>query len=149
MDHPIPDTLYGLYGQVNRLHYSRMHVLLEKMAVYPGQPPLLFALGRQDGQSQKELAEKMRLKPATVTVMLNRMERSGLVERRADPDDQRVSRVYLTGKGQVVLGEAKAAMKVIEEELFANFTDEEKMLLRRLFIQMRDNLQKNSEIYPG
>lgn len=134
------DSIYNVFGQVMRFHYCRMHMLLEKLGVYPGQPPLLFALGKNEGLSQKELAQKLYLKAATITVMLNRMESAGLIERRPDGNDQRVSRVYLTGAGKKVLSDVKETLKNIELECFSNFTPEEQLLLRRLFMQMRDNL---------
>jgi DNA-binding MarR family transcriptional regulator len=96
----------------------------------------------KDGQSQKELASKLEIKPATITVMLNRMEKSKLVERRQDPEDQRISRVYLTEYGREVCQEMNEIVKNIESECFSNFTMEEQVLLRRLFMQMRDNLLK-------
>jgi DNA-binding MarR family transcriptional regulator len=117
-----------------------MHKLLEKMGVYPGQPPLLFIVGKYDGLSQRELAEKLHIKAATITVMLRRMEKTGLVERKPDRDDQRISRVYLSGRGKEVLSEVRETLKEIEEECFSNLTVEEKLLLRRFMMQMKDNL---------
>ncbi|MCL6590675.1 MAG: MarR family transcriptional regulator [Firmicutes bacterium] len=139
------DSIYAVFGQVMRYHYLRNHALLEKLGIYPGQPPLLFFLGKQDGQSQKELAEKLHIKAATITVMLKRMEAAKLVERRPDSVDQRVTRVYLTDYGKKVLQEVKESLKVLEAECFANFTPEEQILLRRLLMQMRDNLMKVCE----
>lgn len=136
------DSLYAVFGQTIRLHYSRVHIILEKIGVYPGQPPLLFALAKSNGQSQKELAEKLHIKPATITVMLRRMETVKLIERRSDNNDQRVTRVFLTEQGQKVLREVKEAVKVMEEECFKNFSIEEQILLRRFFLQMRENLMK-------
>jgi DNA-binding MarR family transcriptional regulator len=134
------DSIYAVFWQVVRYHYSRNHTLLEKLGVYPGQPPLLFILGRHDGQSQKELADKLHIKAATITVMLKRMEAAKLVERRPDSTDQRVTRVYLSDHGKKILQEVQESLKVLEAECFANFTIEEKTLLRRLLMQMRDNL---------
>lgn len=142
MDCNNTDSLYLLFSQVIRFNYYRTHMLLEKIGIYPGQPPLLFILGKHDGISQKELAEKLSIKAATITVMLSRMEKAKLVERHTDSEDQRISRVYLTEEGKKMNVESREALKAIEEECFSNFTVEEKVLLRRLFIQMRDNLAK-------
>jgi DNA-binding MarR family transcriptional regulator len=136
------DSIYAVFWQVVRYHYSRNHALLEKLGIYPGQPPLLFILGKKDGQSQKELAERLHIKPATITVMLKRMEAAKLVERRPDDADQRVTRVYLSDHGKKVLQEVSESLRILEAECFANFTVEEKTLLRRLLMQMRDNLIK-------
>ncbi|MBA1334920.1 MAG: hypothetical protein HPY66_0541 [Firmicutes bacterium] len=137
-----PDSLYHVFSQVMRLHHHRAHMLLDKVGLYPGQPPMLLELYREGGQSQTDLAGKLNIKPATITVMLRRMEKMGLVERRQDPDDQRVSRVYLTERGQEVVEEVKGTLEILEAECFHNFTAEEQVLLRRLLLQMRDNLAK-------
>jgi DNA-binding MarR family transcriptional regulator len=137
-----PDSLYRVFSEVIRLHYYRAHMLLDKVGIYPGQPPMLLALYKKDGQSQRELANRLKIKPATITVMLRRMEKAQLVERRQDAEDQRISRVYLTDKGKEACEEVKKVINIIDAECFSNFTQEEQILLRRLFMQMRDNLAK-------
>ncbi|MDW8802156.1 MarR family transcriptional regulator [Clostridium sp. A1-XYC3] len=142
MDFHERDSLYMIFLEIIKLHYHRTHLLLDKVGVYPGQPPMLYALHRKNGQSQRELAEKLKIKPATITVMLSRMEKAGLVERKQDPDDQRISRVYLTDQGQEVWREVSEVVKIINNDCFNNFTSEEQILLRRLLMQVRDNLNK-------
>lgn len=134
------DSLYYVFLEVLRLHYYRTHVLLEEVGVYPGQPPMLFILNEKDGQSQKELADKLQIKSSTITVMLKRMENSGLVTRRKDKLDQRITRVYITKKGKEICNEAIGVMNRVEEEMFRNITIEERIILRRLFMQIRENI---------
>jgi DNA-binding MarR family transcriptional regulator len=134
------DSLYYLFLEIQRFHYCRTHVLLDEIGIYHGQPPMLFILNKKDGQSQKELATKLKVKPATITVMLKRMEKVNLVIRRQDDEDQRISRVYITEEGREVCKKAKKVMENLEEECFGNFTVEEKVILRRLLMQMKDNL---------
>lgn len=133
-------SLHHIFHQVIGLHHYRTHRLLEKEGVYPGQPPLLFALHIKDGQSQKELGQKLNIQPATITVMVRRMTKAGLIERRQDPTDQRVSRVYLTDEGRKVQKRVAKTVKKIEEECFANFSEEDKEELSRLLCKMRRNL---------
>jgi DNA-binding MarR family transcriptional regulator len=135
------ESIYAIFGQVVRLHYSRAYLSLEKVGIFPGQAPLLFILGKQDGLSQKELADKLFIKAATATVMLKRMQYSGLVERHIDEKDQRVIRVFLTEKGRQTLEVTRKIFKEIGSQCFKNFSPEEQLLLRRLFMQMRENLQ--------
>jgi DNA-binding MarR family transcriptional regulator len=134
------DSLYYIFLEILRLHYYRSHVLLEEIGVYHGQPPMLFILNKADGQSQKELARILGVTPATITVMLKRMEKSNLVLRKQDDEDQRISRVYITEEGKEIANKAKQVMNDIDQECFGNFTVEEKIILRRLLMQMRDNL---------
>lgn len=135
-------SLYRVFCQVVRFHYHRTFTLLEKIGVYPGQHPLLFSLAKSGGQSQRELAEKLHIRAATVTVMLNRLEKSELIKRCPDDDDRRVSRVYLTEKGEKASCEVKQILKTMDKECFGNFTAEERDLLCTLLVKMRDNLLK-------
>lgn len=141
MDKINRDSLYFVFLEILKLHHYRTHILLDEIGIYPGQPPMLFILSKKDGRSQKELADILNIKPATITVMLRRMEKAELVERRQDNEDQRISRVYLTEKGRKICNKAHEIMQDLEKECFDNFTEEEKVILRRLLMQMRDNLR--------
>lgn len=136
------EALDFLLGQVCRLHYIRAQELLETLGVYRGQPPVLHLLHEQEGLTQSELAGRLQLTPATVTKMLQRLEKAGFVQRQSDPDDQRVSRVYLTDAGRAIQADVAAALARLAQETFADFTIEERVVLRRLMLQMRDNLSK-------
>jgi DNA-binding MarR family transcriptional regulator len=138
------DSLESLLSGFLRLHHQRMFSLLAKLGLYPGQPPILAMLWQQDGRTQKELAENRRLAPATVTVMLQRMEKAGLIERRPDPADHRVTRVYLTESGRTIRSEVEAVRQSIDGSCFAGFTVEERVLLRRFLLQMIDNLERTA-----
>lgn len=140
MDNIDKDSLYYIFLEILRLHFYRSHVLFDEIGINPGQSHLLFVLSREDGLSQSEIAAKLDVKPSTITVMLRRMEKASLVRRCQDTEDQRVSRVYITDEGRETCNSAKKIAKKLEEECFGNFTVEEKVVLRRLFMQMRDNL---------
>lgn len=136
------DSLYVTFGHVIRFHYYRTHTLLEKLGAYPGQPPLLFALAEHDGLSQRDLAKKLHIKAATLTIMLKRMEKTNLVERRQDRKDQRVIRVYLTEDGRQLQRKVKATILEVQQECFSGISEEDKQILHRLFLQMKDNLMR-------
>lgn len=136
------DSLYALFLEIIRLHYYRTHVLLDKIGAYPGQPPLLFILNKNNGLSQKELAEKLNVKPSTITVMLRRMESGNLIYKKQDNNDQRVFRVFLTEQGRDMCNKSVEIAKLLEEECFGNFTPEEKIVLKKMLTQMRDNFKK-------
>ena len=135
------DSLRHVFMQVIRLQFLRSHSLLENTGMYPGQPPFIFALKKKDGQSQKELADKRKVKASTTTVMIKRMEKAGLVERKQDEKDQRVSRIFLTDKGLEICNKVEEFNKELEKEFFLGFSEEEKIVLRRLLMQVRDNLK--------
>jgi len=139
------NSLYYMFLEIQKLHYYRTHVLLDEIGLYHGQPHMLFTLNKKDGLSQKELARRLSVTPATITVMLKRMEKSDLLIRRQDIEDQRVSRVYITDKGRIICKKAKKIFRKIEEECFGSFTEEEAIILRRLLKEMKDNLNMVNE----
>lgn len=116
-------------------------MLLDKVGVYPGQPFLLFALYHTDGQSQKDLGNKLNIKASTIATMVKRMEKLGLVERKQDSEDLRISRVYITEKGREIYKKVDKIKKDIDVESFSNFSEEEQILLKKLLLQMRENLK--------
>ncbi|MBX6763283.1 MAG: MarR family transcriptional regulator [Rubrobacteraceae bacterium] len=65
---------------------------------------LLAVLGHEDGMSQGELCKPFHLDPSRISRLAKAMEEEGLVRRERDPEDNRVVRVYLTGKGRELLG---------------------------------------------
>jgi DNA-binding MarR family transcriptional regulator len=139
-----PESLDRLFAQVCRLKHARVHTLYEALGLYRGQPRMLHALWDQEGLTHTALSRQLGVQPATITKMIQRMEKAGFVERRHDPDDQRVSRVYLTAAGRAVREDVQQVWRRLEEEAFAGFTGEERVLLRQFFLRMSDNLTQAS-----
>jgi MarR family transcriptional regulator, organic hydroperoxide resistance regulator len=137
---PEPQKLDFLLAQVSRLHHHRAHELFEELGLYRGQPPVLFALWEQDGLTHGELADKLEITPATVTRMIQRMEKTGFVQRKPDDSDQRVSRVYLTEAGRLIRAKLQSVWDRMEVENFAGFNDEERVVLRSFLQRLRENL---------
>ena len=64
---------------------------------------VLFRLDRSEGLKQSELAELLDLQPITLTRLLDRLADNGLIERRADPNDRRANRLFLTPAARPLL----------------------------------------------
>jgi DNA-binding MarR family transcriptional regulator len=67
------------------------------------------------------------------------MQKAGLVERQGDPDDGRLTRVYLTPQGRTLVHPIQEIVSCCEQRLTAGLTREERLLVRRLLIHMRSN----------
>ena len=86
--------------------------------------------------SQKELVEKTELKPSTVSIALDKMERDGYIERRRDGKDGRVILVCLTDKGKEINRKNKEKVDVLEQQFAATVTAEEEKELARLLTKL-------------
>jgi len=141
MDDALSDEQINLLVmQFLRQHFTRLHTLMDQIGLFRGQPPVLHQLWENEGINQTELAERLHLAPATVTKMVQRMELAGLIERRADPADQRITRVYLTAAGRDVQDAVRQRERQIGEEALAGFSQAEKSQLAGFLGRMRDNL---------
>jgi MarR family transcriptional regulator, organic hydroperoxide resistance regulator len=138
----IQETVGYLLARVGRAHRAGVSTRLAEVGLHVGQEMVLVYLWDQDGRSQTELAERLEVEPPTLTRMLSRMERCGFVERRRDPEDGRIFRVYLTPEGRALREPVEAGWMEVEDRAFANLTLEERLLLRRLLLQVRANLKR-------
>ena len=129
-----------LFTQVARLHFSRAHTLLAEAGLHPSQYHLLTLLNASQGLSQHEIAKQLLMKPSTLTIMLRRLERDGLVEKKRDPNDKRIFRIYLSPNGEEALMKGNNKFAQLEEELYRNFSPSDRETLERLATLMRDNL---------
>lgn len=134
--------MHLLLSQVIRLYQTRTFALCEGLGVHPGQIPLLFTLQRRDGVSQRELVGALFVRPPTVTVMIRRMAHSGLIERRIDPEDRRVTHIYLTERGRDVIKQLMETVHSVAADAFEGFTQEELDTLRGLFQKLKGNLMR-------
>jgi DNA-binding MarR family transcriptional regulator len=140
------EGIISLIGGFMRAKRARMEKLLVGHGVHPGQAPMLFAIFNEDGLAQKRLGEKMNLKPASITIMLRRLQKAGLIEKLPDERDQRVFRVFLTNKGETVKAVVKNAIEAVEKDACATLADEEIETLRKLIAKMKDSLDGASAL---
>ena len=126
--------------QIHKAHRQLAEEGLNKLGVHTGQEMVLLQLWIEEGIPQSQLAACMEVEPPTATKMLQRMERAGLIERRPDPEDARVSRVYLTERGRELEQPVLDVWRQLEEQTVAGLSLTEQMLLRRLLLQVSSNL---------
>ncbi len=104
----------------------------------------LHHLWEQEGLTQSQLVENLCVQPATVSKMLDRMEKGGLVIRRPDVEDSRVSRVFLTEEGRKLQNAVGRVWEQQEQRITAGLSMEERVLLRRLLLHVLENLTKDT-----
>lgn len=112
-----------------------------KLEVHPGQMPIFRFLNEHEGASQRELADMLRIKPPTVNVSIQRMEKSGFVYKKTDEKDQRITRIYLTEKGKQIDKELGKLMEENEKIITRGFSESELCLVKRMLRQMMENLE--------
>jgi len=100
----------------------------------------LKILAHHDGMSQRDLADKLNLSRPWITKMLQSMEKAGVVTRRADEQDQRVTRVYLTQAGRVREAELRRVWAEYLNETVGSLSEDERIQLERLIRRLSDRI---------
>jgi DNA-binding MarR family transcriptional regulator len=96
---------YHLVRVFDKIH----HGSIEQLAPYkltPAQLNVLAQLDRHGAMSQQALADRLLVSKGNVCGLIDRLERRGLVERCADPDDRRVNVLHLSARGKALADEA-------------------------------------------
>jgi DNA-binding MarR family transcriptional regulator len=85
--------------------------------VRPSYGSILIPLYEEDGLRMGELAQRARLSKQTMTALVRRAERDGLVERRSDPNDARAARVFLTPRSRAFEPVAEDVLRELHEDV--------------------------------
>jgi DNA-binding MarR family transcriptional regulator len=123
-----------------RMHRLRIQQLLGPIGLHCGQPGLLFTLQQQNGCAQGDLAAHLNVSAPTISNMVRRLEHAGFVERRGDPADERVSRVYLTEAGWDTLEQAHVLLSSMNEVMHKGFDEAEWEQLKQFMLRLQANL---------
>lgn len=135
----------GVLGQVTHLSNCLAKQKFGKHDLKPGHAGILFILNKEGELSQRELSEKMNLTPPTITSVIQKMEKLEYIRRKPDEKDQRVLRLCVTEKGKAFIDDICRVGKQIEEMVFRGMSMEETLLLKRLLVQVRDNLMEGQD----
>jgi DNA-binding MarR family transcriptional regulator len=110
--HRVRDTCLCLHVQrAARALARRFDEALRPLALTQGQFSLLMSLNRPQPPSIGEVSALLAMDRTTVTANVKPLERRGLVQVRADPDDRRNRRLELTASGRALLAAAAPVWK--------------------------------------
>ena len=140
MNTPAENSLfYMLHDATRQLrkHFDRRATRLE---LTRAQWRALKATSRQEGLSQTELAEYLDMEPIPVGRVIDRLEKTGFVERRSDPTDRRRWRLYLTSKAHAVVDEMEDIATGLREDALRGVERDDLDALMRVLGQIKENL---------
>ena len=132
----IEDSLGYLVNRAARMMAQQLAEELRPAGVGIGQWAVLIFLWQRDGRSQAELSRVVAIEPPTMVRTIDRMVRDGLVKRVPDPDDGRVSRIYLTERGRALREELVPRAVAVNAANLGRLTPAEGRTLRWLLTKL-------------
>lgn len=119
------------------------------LGITPGEARALLYIAAQEGERQTRIAERMGIEPMTACGYIDRLEKQGLVARRADPQDRRAKQVVTTeAAGELIEAIAAETAAMREDILWGlSASDRETMLagLRDTRANLRSLLAPQAE----
>jgi DNA-binding MarR family transcriptional regulator len=106
------------------------------------QAGLLFVLGQRDGVLLGEAGAALDLGMPGISGLVERTVEAGLIAKRADPDDGRAWRLWLTASGRRALARAKAGAAELNAQLMEGFTDTEIEIVARWLASVQNKFPK-------
>ena len=138
-----------LINDVGRMLRTYADQVARRFGMTRAQWALLKRLEANEGLKQSELADMLDLQPITVTRLVDRLCDNGLIERRADPNDRRAKRLFLTPAAQPLMDQldalANELMNAILEGQPPEKTDAALTYLGAMKENLRRLLQENAE----
>jgi DNA-binding MarR family transcriptional regulator len=113
--------------------------------VTAAQSGLLFVLGQRDGVLMGEAGAALDLGPPGISGLVDRMTAANLIKRRADPDDGRAWRLWLTPAGRVALARSKTGLSEVNARLTAGFSEAEIDVVARWLTSLQTSFPRGED----
>lgn len=115
-----------LANHMARLFARGLSERIKPLGLTTGTFPALLELWETDGQTQKQLVERLDIEQATMANTLARMERDGLIVRKKDESDGRIQRIWLTERSRGLRAPAIEAALAENAEALSGLSDDER-----------------------
>ncbi|WP_159593227.1 MarR family winged helix-turn-helix transcriptional regulator [Chelativorans xinjiangense] len=136
-------SIIGRLQAAARLSRTVLAERLLDQGLYAGQDKIMLALSRENGQTPSQLAEKLGVRPPTITKTINRLAAQGFLEKRASEEDARRAHVFLTATGEQAIRAIEKSVRRTEKQALKTLDKKEQKALQKLLARIEANLSKN------
>ncbi|WP_297420325.1 MarR family winged helix-turn-helix transcriptional regulator [Clostridium sp.] len=132
-------------GEIHRTSGIYFSKKFSKFGIGAGQYLFLLNLYKNDGITQEELTEKVKLDKATTARAIKKLEDEGYVKRVKKENDRRAYKLQVTEKAEQIKEEVYLIMDEWESKIRSNLTDEESEELAKLLEKLSKSSLINKE----
>lgn len=125
---------------VARLARTDLAARLLEHGFYAGQDQIMLALSVEDGLTPTQLANRLGVKPPTITKTINRLQAQGFLTKTGSETDARIAHVTLTETGSEAIRAIEKSVKRSEKALVKGLDKKERKALLKLLSRVEGNL---------
>ena len=134
----VDEYLLYLLARASSEVSAQYHARLKQHGLQVPEWRVLASLSDGDGMTVGELAARALQRQPTMTKIINRMEISGLIERRQGASDRRQVRIHITPEGRRRIDRALADAKAHETDVLSDYGPKEAALLKSMLQALID-----------
>lgn len=143
--HTLYRSIVGRLLCTMRYHKKLIDVELEPCGLHLAQYRLLRYLKDHPVHSQAQIAEGLEVSPANIAVTLKTLEKNGYISKVPSHYDNRNNQIHLTDKAVSILDETSLCFDIVDNQMFAGFTEHELQQLYSYFDRMYHNLAQQQQ----
>ena len=127
-------------NRISLLHRLRVQNLLADTGVWGSQIPILLHVERNPGCTQTDIAEHLGVSSPSIATSIKRLQKAGMLEKRADEADMRRNHIELTERGHSTVARGRACYDQVVSRMLQGFSDGELDTLACLLLRLEENL---------
>lgn len=140
-------SIIGRLQSAARLSRTALAERLLAQGLYAGQDNIMLALNEENGQTPSQLAERLGVRPPTITKTINRLAAQGFLEKRASETDARRAHVYLTETGAEAIRAIERSVRKTEKQALKSLDKAEQKALMKLLSRVEANLSRRDRAF--
>ena len=137
-----PDNIGFIIGDVSRMLRTVYDRRVEPLGLTRAQWRVMARISRNEGCTQTELAAVLEIEKPTLGRLIDRLQANDWVERRADENDARTKRIFLTPRAHPLLDEMFSLADDVLDGAIAGLTRDQADQLLQSLLHVKSNLSE-------
>ncbi|MEX1376399.1 MAG: MarR family transcriptional regulator [Eubacteriales bacterium] len=145
------DIYRSIPSRVSSLRHSMNEYLVQQMRkagwneISPSHGGIIYALLKNEVLSMKEIAQRVKRDPSTVTTLVNKLVKLGYAEYKRNPDDMRSKQVSLTAKGKELYNDFNQISMELTSALVEGLDDSDIDVFMNIMKKMESNVNNQTK----
>lgn len=133
------------FSMLDLLRRIELYRVTSDVGLHQGQLPVMEYIIRNEGCTQKEIADRLKVTPASIAISTKRLQKAGLIQKKTDESNLRCNKLYATELGIEMSLKCRNRFDEFDKRLFAGFADNELLALKDYLDRMIRNISDGHE----